>query len=176
MLRKGRAVWLPGYNAEARQNYIDGFQGKVHANWTDEEKARFNVRFMIGTVDSMGAGVTLTEADRIVLMEPNHRYRAEKQAYDRIDRIGTRHDRLHHFRFVGNTRTELHIVHRNWRRQEIASKAMDQRLDKWVKEQQAREEAESRAEAGGDELDAGCPSSRTIQLSVVSLKHHTELD
>src|SRR5262249_18282417 len=29
-------------------------------------------------------------AYRIVLMEPNHRYRAEKQVYDRIDRIGTR--------------------------------------------------------------------------------------
>jgi len=111
-------------------------------NWIEKEEAEYNVRFLIGTVDSMGAGVILHVADRIVLMEPHYTYRAEKQAYDRIDRVGSKHDRLNRFRFVGNTRTELHIVNQNRRRQEIVSRAMDQRLMTWAREQQEREEAD----------------------------------
>ena len=33
--------------------------------------ARFDVRFMIGGIDSMGVGITFTEVARIVLVGPN---------------------------------------------------------------------------------------------------------
>jgi hypothetical protein len=60
-----------GLAVDRRQNYIDGFQRQENPEWSRQEKEEYNVRFLIGTVETGGVGVTFNIADRILLLEPH---------------------------------------------------------------------------------------------------------
>ena len=94
---QGKDILVARLHRRGRQNCIDGFQGKIHANWTEKEKAEYNVRFLIGTVDAMGAGITLhaadgigTKNDRLPSLRRQHKDRAVKARNDSDLSIGSR--------------------------------------------------------------------------------------
>lgn len=65
---------------------MDGFQDTVDVN-TGERKNKKHVRFLVGTIRTMGYSITCTKAKRLTLMEPAYLARDEEQAIKRVHRI-----------------------------------------------------------------------------------------
>lgn len=77
-----------------RHTLVARFQG-------DENEEKENEpTILVGTTGVLGAGVSLTRAFRIVLVEPSFMERDEQQAFARIRRIGQRNEQTYATRLV----------------------------------------------------------------------------
>jgi SNF2 family DNA or RNA helicase len=147
MFCKGKTVLLNAIQKSSeRENYIDGFQRASRPDWEREDKLKYDVTFLIGTVGILGTGVTLNTAERLVLDCCLYVRRDENQAYARIDRMGNRNSRVITYRLVTNARVDLKILERQAIRQAIIQAAGDTTLLEWLKalaEQERREKEEA---------------------------------
>jgi len=113
----------------------------------------YDIRFLMGTVETGGVGATFNRADRLVLLEPHWMNKAEKQAYARVDRIGNPNPTVHTFRLIADVRIEKAIVARQKRRNALTEGVLDQTLIKWLEEveQERRERLRQRQEETGED-------------------------
>lgn len=68
-----------------------------------------NVHGLIGTIDTIGQGLTLTAATRLILFEPNWNPTKCQQAMDRMYRLGQTADQVFAYRFMLEQTMEEHV-------------------------------------------------------------------
>jgi len=69
---------------------LESFNDDVHANKQNKivRKQKQNFQYLVGPVRQLGRGLQLTRACNVILMEPDHKYDHELQAFARVNRIG----------------------------------------------------------------------------------------
>lgn len=77
-----------------RQRLVEGFQDDRNA---DESN---NPDILVGTVQTLGVGLTLTRASKVVLVEPDYVRKNEEQVFARVSRIGQRNSKTVAYRMI----------------------------------------------------------------------------
>jgi hypothetical protein len=80
--------WRVRFGGRQATDYIDGVQHQVNPEWGRQEKEKYNVYFLIGTMKKGGVVVMFRIVDRIVLLEPHWTLKAQNRAFGRVNRIG----------------------------------------------------------------------------------------
>jgi hypothetical protein len=147
MFCQGKAVYLNASKPTERMSYINGFQRCSEPGWTEEDKIKYDHRFLVGTTGILGTGVTLNLAERMVLDSCLYVAREEDQAYARIDRMGNRNPRVITYRFVTNADIEIKILWRQANRKALFEETVNATLRGWMERVRQQEEAERAEEA-----------------------------
>ncbi|PVH73772.1 hypothetical protein DL98DRAFT_519725 [Cadophora sp. DSE1049] len=65
-----------------------------------ERKQKANYQFLVGTTRIIGAGLQLTRACNVVMMEPDYEFHRELQGYARVHRIGQKNPGSRSYRLI----------------------------------------------------------------------------
>ena len=77
-----------------RQRLVEGFQDDLNTNDSN------NPDILVGTVQTLGVGLTLTRASKVVLVEPDYVRKTEEQVFARVSRIGQRNPKTVAYRMI----------------------------------------------------------------------------
>ena len=91
-----------------------------------KRKSKENIQIIIGTTRFLGAGLQLTRACSLVLMEPDNEFWRERQGYARIHRIGQRNPLSRSYRLIAkHSEIEQSIVKRQQDRRESPGRPIE---------------------------------------------------
>jgi hypothetical protein len=126
--------------ARERSEVLDAFTDAIDKD-TGSRKQKNNFQILIGTTRLIGAGLQLTRAANLVLMEPDHEFYRELQAVARIHRIGQKNPRSYSFRLINEgSEFETRILKRQEERGEIHGREIETRLISEVMAEQEHKE------------------------------------
>jgi len=92
---------------------LESFNDDVHIDKQNKivRKQKHNFQYLVGPIRQLGRGLQLTRACNIVLMEPDHKYDHELQAFARINRIGQKNHIAFSYRLLdADSKIEQDIV------------------------------------------------------------------
>jgi hypothetical protein len=92
---------------------LRSFNGEIEPNDQVAVPEAYQANILVSTINTIGPGVTLTRASRLVLIEPTFRLREEQQAIARIRRVGQKADRTYTYKLVNvDSPIEMQLVER----------------------------------------------------------------
>jgi len=98
----------------------------INAFTGHDERSKVDVKILIGTTRILGVGLQLTRACNLVLMEPDHHFAHEIQAYARVHRIGQRNPTSFSYRLIdAESEIEQRILKRQADRKESPGKKVE---------------------------------------------------
>ncbi|KAH8592808.1 hypothetical protein B0O99DRAFT_674250 [Bisporella sp. PMI_857] len=93
-------------------------------------KHKENFQFLVGSTRQLGRGLQLTRASNVVLMEPDHKFEHEVQAFARVNRIGQRNPRAFSFRLIDEgSQIEEQIIERQIQLNQLPGKPVKRASD-----------------------------------------------
>lgn len=111
---------------ELREKYaiLDAFTDAL--DHKGKRKSKDDIQILIGTTRFLGAGLQLTRACNLVLMEPDNEFWRERQGYARIHRIGQRNPLSRSYRLIAHhSEIEQRILKRQQDRKELPGRPID---------------------------------------------------
>ena len=107
---------------------IEAFTDVMSEN--GERKHKENYQILIGTTRLIGAGLQLTRASHVVLMEPDFEFFRELQGYARVHRIGQKNFESYSYRFIDEgSAIEQRILKRQKERYEFTGRFVGTQAD-----------------------------------------------
>lgn len=111
-------IVYPGMRARDRNAVIEAFTDAKDAKGLRKQKA--NYQFLVGTTRLIGAGLQLTRACNVIMMEPDYEFFRELQGYARVHRIGQKNLESRSYRLIdAGSEIEQRIVKRQEVRNEL---------------------------------------------------------
>jgi hypothetical protein len=111
-----------------RTTTIEAFTDVLSEN--GERKQKDNYQILIGTTRLIGAGLQLTRASHVVLMEPDFEFFRELQGYARVHRIGQKNFESYSYRFIDEgSAIEQRILKRQKERNEFTGRFVGTQAD-----------------------------------------------
>ncbi|KAJ5050732.1 uncharacterized protein L3040_002605 [Drepanopeziza brunnea f. sp. 'multigermtubi'] len=127
---KGKRVGLvyAGMPPRERRCILDAFTDAKDDKGNRKQKADY--QFLVGTTRIIGAGLQLTRACHVILMEPDYEFYRELQAYARVHRVGQKNPESRSYRLLeSGNQVESRILQRQAERGEFPGRPDEEEED-----------------------------------------------
>ncbi|KAI9047127.1 hypothetical protein LZ554_008581 [Drepanopeziza brunnea f. sp. 'monogermtubi'] len=117
-----------GMPPRERRSILDAFTDAKDDKGNRKQKADY--QFLVGTTRIIGAGLQLTRACNVIMMEPDYEFYRELQGYARVHRVGQRNPESRSYRLLeSGNQVESRILQRQAERGEFPGRPDEEEED-----------------------------------------------